>query len=87
MLDTNNVVSAHSSSKMDFIIEENNLKKINIVRLKCQPFIVYNGKIHIKGQISPLRFEFDEDEILNYTLQLSFDDPTFSGFIHTFKNQ
>eukprot|EP00347_Sterkiella_histriomuscorum_P023984 403332708 len=83
---TNQVVSSHSHNKYDFIIEAP--KKVNVIRLKCTPFVQYTGKVYIKGQQPPLRIEHDEDEILNnYILMLSFDDHTFTSLTQTFKNQ
>lgn len=37
-------------------------KKKNItIKVMCTPFTVYTGKINLKGAVSPIRFEFDED--------------------------
>ena len=55
MLETNKVFPGYKSDPYDFHI--NDMKLQGRVELKAQPYVQYIGKVRLKGNESPMRFE------------------------------
>ena len=85
MLLTNKVFPEYKTDQYDFQILDS--KSIGRVEIKAQPYTQYLGKVRVKGNEAPLRFEL-LNERLSLHIDVCFDDATFSkNTVHSIHSQ
>lgn len=85
MLLTNKVFPVYKTDQYDFQILEH--KSIGRVEIKAQPYTQYLGKVRVKGNEPPLRFEL-LNERLSLHIDVCYDDYSFSkNTVHSIHSQ
>lgn len=74
MLETNKVFTGYKTEPFDFQV--NDMKQLGRVELKAVPYTIYQGRVRLKGNESPLRFELQQER-LNAQFLLCMDDGSF----------
>jgi hypothetical protein len=81
MLETNKVFMGYKHEPYDFQV--NDMKAMGRVEIKAAPYTLYSGRVRLKGNEPPLRFELPNDRVCVQFL-LCLDDSTFSkNTVHT----
>jgi len=85
MLLTNKVFPEYKTDQYDFQILDS--KSIGRVEIKAQPYTQYLGKVRVKGNEPPLRFEL-MNERLSLHIDVCYDDSSFSkNTVHSIHSQ
>lgn len=75
MIETNKIFTGYRTEPYDFQI--NDSKQLGRVEIKAVPYMLYQGRIRLKGNESPLRFELQQER-LNAQFLLCVDDNSFT---------
>ncbi|TNV84713.1 hypothetical protein FGO68_gene14654 [Halteria grandinella] len=75
MIETNKVFTGYKTEPYDFQV--NDMKQLGRVEIKAVPYMLYQGRIRLKGNESPLRFELQQER-LNVQFILCIDDSSFT---------